>query len=59
MRRLLTMFPISAAEADRAAEEIASLFRWPDFLAAIACAAFLVIGLPAAILLLFVIGEMQ
>lgn len=56
MRRLLTMFPISAAEADRAADEIASLFRWPDFLAAIACAAFLVIGLPAALLALMIAG---
>lgn len=56
MRRLLTLFPISAAEADRAAEEIASLFRWPDFLSAVAYAAFLVIGLPAALLALMIAG---
>ena len=59
MRRLLTLFPISSAEADRAATEIRSLFHWPDFLAATAYATFLVIVLPAAILFLSMIGEMQ
>ena len=57
MRRLLTLFPISAAEADRAAEEIASLFRWPDFLSAVAYAAFLVIGLPTLALILSILGD--
>jgi hypothetical protein len=56
MCRLLKLFPIDAAEADRAAAEIRSLFHWPDFLAAIAYAAFLVIGLPAALLFFGVIG---
>ncbi len=56
MRRLLTLFPISAAEADRAAAEIRSLFDWPDILATMAYAAFIVIGLPAALLFFSVIG---
>lgn len=59
MRRLLTLFPIDAADADRAAAEIRSLFHWPDFLAATAYAIFLVIVLPAALLFLSIIGEMQ
>ncbi len=56
MRRLLTLFPISAGEADRAAGEIASLFRWPDFLSAVGYAAFLVIGLPAVLLAIMIAG---
>lgn len=56
MRRLLTLFPISDAEARRAADEIRSLFRWPDVFGAAAYAAFLAIGLPAALLVLGVIG---
>lgn len=56
MRRLLKLFPIDAAEADRAAAEIRSLFNWPDMLAAIAYAAFFVIALPAALLFFGVIG---
>lgn len=59
MRRVLKLFPIDAADADRAAAEIRSLFHWPDFLAAIAYAAFLVIGLPAALLLLTVTGGVR
>lgn len=56
MRRLLSLFPISGAEADRAAAEIRSLFHWPDFLAACAYAALLVIVLPAALLGLMIAG---
>ena len=56
MRRLLTLFPISAAEANRAVAEIRTLFDWPDILAAMAYAAFFVIGLPAALLFFSVIG---
>lgn len=59
MRRFLTLFPISAAEADHAADEIASLFHWPDVLAATAFAAALVIGLPALILFLTFLGDFQ
>jgi hypothetical protein len=59
MRRLLNLFPVDAADADRAAAEIRSLFHWPDFLAAAAYAGLLVIVLPAAILFLLVIGDMK
>lgn len=56
MRRLLTLFPISSAEADRAATEIRSLFHWPEFLAATGYAALLTIVLPAAVLGLMIVG---
>ena len=57
MRRLLKLFPIDAADADRAAAEIRSLFNWPDMLAAIAYAAFFAIMLPAALLFFGMIGR--
>lgn len=56
MRRLLTLFPISTAEADRAAAEIRSLFHWPDFLAATGYALLIVIVLPAAVLGMMIAG---
>ncbi len=56
MRRLLMLFPVSDAEACRAAHEIRSLFCSPDFLGAAAYAAFLAIGLPAALLFVGAIG---
>jgi len=56
MRRLLTLFPIDAHDADRATAEIRALFHWPDFLAATAYAIFLVIVLPAALLGIEMIG---
>lgn len=59
MRRLLMLFPISSAEAARAADEIASLFHWPDSLAATAYAALLVIALPALVLFLVTLGDFQ
>ena len=56
MRRLLMLFPVSDTEARRAAHEIRSLFGSPDFLGAAAYAAFLAIGLPAALAFLSMIG---
>lgn len=56
MRRLLNLFPISGAEADRAEAEIRSLFHWPDCLAATGYALLIVIVLPAALLGLMIAG---
>lgn len=58
MRRLLTFFPISAADADRAVAEIRSLFHWPNFLAATGYALLFVIVLPAAVLGLMIAGAL-
>ena len=56
MRGILKLFPISAAEADRAARVIASLGSdLRTTLESFAVAAALVIGLPAAILGLMIL----